>query len=405
MDGNLAIKVEHVSKKYCRYIRRSMGYGIQDIGLNLLGMSTKSDRLRKDEFWAVDDVSFEVHRGETLGIMGRNGSGKSTILKMLNGIFMPDKGRIEISGRVGALIEIGAGFHPMLTGKANIYINGAILGMSKQEINRRFNDIVEFAGIGNFIDTPVKNYSSGMYVRLGFAVAVHSEPDILLVDEVLSVGDREFQAKCFRKMHELKKKSNVSIILISHNEYVMREFAGRCIVMNQGKVIYSDASEDAISFYINKTIREREAAAQTDKYISKKDIIREVTFSDRTGKKTDKIPTGGKLVIDFYYESQRKIKKPIFGIAFYNSSGVFAGFQNSYENVVLPDIQGKGRVRVSIDPLDFPIDSYSASVSVCEEEESNVLEWGGVAQKLIVERPNNTRGLLKLKQTWEVIPQ
>jgi len=405
MDGNLAIKVEHVSKKYCRYIRRSMGYGIQDIGLNLLGMTTKSDRLRKDEFWAVDDVSFEVHRGETIGIMGRNGSGKSTILKMLNGIFMPDKGRIEISGRVGALIEIGAGFHPMLTGKANIYINGAILGMSKQEINRKFNDIVEFAGIGNFIDTPVKNYSSGMYVRLGFAVAVHSEPDILLVDEVLSVGDREFQAKCYRKMHELKKKNDVSIVLISHNEYTMREFTERCIVMNQGKVIYSNASEDAISFYINKTIREREAAAQTDKYISKKDIIRDVTFSDRTGKKTDKIPTGGKLVIDFYYESERKIKKPIFGITFYNSSGLFAGFYNSYENVVLPDIQGKGRVRVSIDPFDFPVDTYSAGVGISEEEESNTLEWGAVAQQLIIERPNNTRGLLKLKQTWEVIPK
>ncbi|MFC2051136.1 ABC transporter ATP-binding protein [Chloroflexota bacterium] len=162
MDDEITIKVDHVSKKFCRYLKRSMLYSMQDIGRNLLGMSTKSDKLRKDEFWAVDYVSFEVRRGETLGIIGANGSGKTTLLRMLNGIFMPEKGKIEVKGRVGALIDIGAGFHPMLTGRENIYIKGTILGMSNKEMYDKFDGIVAFADIGDFLGMPVKNYSSGM---------------------------------------------------------------------------------------------------------------------------------------------------------------------------------------------------------------------------------------------------
>ncbi|MCK4325438.1 ABC transporter ATP-binding protein, partial [bacterium] len=184
--NDIAIKVEHVSKKFCKRLRHTMLYGTVDIARSTLGLLPHSGQLRVGEFWAVDDVSFELKRGETLGIIGPNGAGKTTVLKMLNGIFMPDKGKIIIKGRVGALIEVGAGFHPMLTGRENIYINGTILGMSKREIDKKFDDIVNFADIGDFIDSPVKHYSSGMYVRLGFAIAIHCEPDILLVDEVLA---------------------------------------------------------------------------------------------------------------------------------------------------------------------------------------------------------------------------
>jgi len=202
MDDDVVVKVEHVSKKYCKSLKRSMFYGVHDIGRNMVGLSAHSERLRDGEFWAVDDVSFELKKGETLGIIGPNGSGKTTLLKMLNGIFWPDKGKITVRGRVGALIAVGAGFHPLLTGRENININGAILGMSKKEINEKFDDIVEFADIGDFIDYPVKFYSSGMYVRLGFAVAVHCKPDILLVDEVLAVGDLGYTFKCYRKISE-----------------------------------------------------------------------------------------------------------------------------------------------------------------------------------------------------------
>ena len=188
MGNDVTVRADHVSKKYCKSLRTSMRYGIEDIGRNLLGLRSRSERLRPGEFWALEDVSFEVRRGEAVGIIGPNGSGKTTLLKLLNGIFWPDRGKITVRGRVSVLIELGAGFHSSLTGRENIYINAAILGMTKQETDDRFDAIVDFADIGDFIDTPVKYYSSGMFVRLGFAVAVHCDPDLLLIDEVLAVG-------------------------------------------------------------------------------------------------------------------------------------------------------------------------------------------------------------------------
>jgi lipopolysaccharide transport system ATP-binding protein len=195
-----AIAVNGLSKKYCCSLKRSMIYGIQDISRNMIGLSSRPGRLRPGEFWALDDVTFDIQRGETLGVVGPNGSGKTTLLKILNGIFWPDRGHVLIFGKVGALIEIGAGFHPLLTGRENIFVNGAILGMSRREVNDKFDRIVDFADIGDFLDAPVKHYSSGMYVRLGFAIAVHASLDILLVDEVLAVGDEGFQRKCFDKI-------------------------------------------------------------------------------------------------------------------------------------------------------------------------------------------------------------
>src|SRR4030042_894305 len=193
-----------------------MYYGMMDIGRNMFGLASHSERLKNGEFWALDDVSFDVKKGETLGIIGANGSGKTTLLKLLNGIFWPDRGRIAIKGKVGVLIEVGAGFHPLLTGRENIYINSAILGMTKKEVDKKFDVIVEFSDIGEFLDTPVKYYSSGMFVRLGFAIAVHCEPDILLIDEVLAVGDIRFQVKCFGRVQEFKETGK-TMILVTHD--------------------------------------------------------------------------------------------------------------------------------------------------------------------------------------------
>jgi len=250
MDDDIAIKAEHVSKKYCKSLKRSMLYGIKDIGRNALGLSSHSEKLRKDEFWAVDDVSFEVRKRETLGIIGLNGAGKTTLLKLLNGIFWPDKGKITIKGRVGALIAVGAGFHPLLVGRENIYLNGSILGMCKKEIDRKFDSIVEFADIGDFLDTPVKFYSSGMFVRLGFAVAVNCEPDILLIDEVLAVGDEGFQNKCFNKIGELKK-NGTTLILVSHNMHKISTYAEKVIFLNKGKAKYFNNVAEGIKEYTN----------------------------------------------------------------------------------------------------------------------------------------------------------
>ncbi len=202
-----------------------------------------------EEFWALKDVSFEVHQGEVLGIIGRNGAGKSTLLKILSRITEPTAGRVTLRGRVASLLEVGTGFHPELTGRENIYLNGAILGMSRAEIRRKFDEIVAFAETEKFLDTPVKRYSSGMYVRLAFAVAAHLEPDILVVDEVLAVGDAEFQKKCLGKMDEVSRREGRTVLFVSHNAAAVRHLCNNAIVLDQGRAVFSGGAHTALDFY------------------------------------------------------------------------------------------------------------------------------------------------------------
>jgi len=202
-----------------------------------------------EEFWALKDVSFEMEQGEVLGIIGRNGAGKSTLLKILSRITEPTKGRVTLRGRVASLLEVGTGFHPELTGRENIYLNGAILGMSRAEIRKKFDDIVAFAEVERFLDTPVKRYSSGMYVRLAFAVAAHLEPEILVVDEVLAVGDVEFQKKCLGKMDEVSRRDGRTVLYVSHNMTAIRSLCDRAVVLRAGQAVFDGVSEQAIEMY------------------------------------------------------------------------------------------------------------------------------------------------------------
>jgi len=248
MQNEALIQVEAVSKKFCSSLKRSLWYGVQDLGTELMGRSRKPD-LRKEEFWAVDDISFELRRGECLGLIGHNGAGKSTLLKMLNGLIRPDKGKITMRGRVGALIELGTGFNPVLTGRENIYNNGAVLGFTQKEINEKFDSIVEFAEIGDFLDTPVQNYSSGMKVRLGFGVAAHMEPDILLIDEVLAVGDLRFKLKSFNLIDRLVEQC--CVIFVSHSMQSISRMASQILLMDHGRSIYlgEDVSTGIDTYY------------------------------------------------------------------------------------------------------------------------------------------------------------
>ncbi|MCD6415713.1 MAG: ABC transporter ATP-binding protein [Planctomycetes bacterium] len=257
LPDDVVLSVRGVSKKFCRHLRRSMAYGIIDLSKNLLGVRPDSSGLRKAEFWALDDVSLELRRGEILGLIGPNGSGKTTLLRLMAGIFPPDKGEISVRGRVGALISLGAGFHPHMTGRENIYLNGAILGMSRAEIRARFDDIVDFAEIGEFIDAPVATYSSGMYVRLGFAIAVHVDPAILLVDEVISVGDTFFRHKCMRRIQEITAQGTAAIF-VSHVTDRIRAICDRGMVIEKGRVQFLGESERAVDIYL-RNVREREA--------------------------------------------------------------------------------------------------------------------------------------------------
>ena len=246
--NDVVLSVEGVSKKFCRDLKRSLFYGMQDIASDLTGMRQKSARLRNKEFWALDNVSFQLKKGESLGLVGKNGSGKSTLLRIIAGLIKPDLGTVKVTGRVAPLIALGAGFNPILTGKENIYANMSILGLSTKEIDERFEDVVEFAEIGDAIDAPVQTYSSGMAARLGFASAIHTEPDILLIDEVLAVGDIRFRNKCYRKLQNLLNK-NTSFVLVSHQASAILTACNSAVYLSQGKLITSGSTYSVMNRY------------------------------------------------------------------------------------------------------------------------------------------------------------
>lgn len=244
------IKVENVGKKFCRELKRSLWYGMKDIYSELIGKDNENKKLRKGEFWAVRGISFELKRGECLGLIGKNGAGKSTLLKMLNGIIKPDEGCITMHGRVAALIELGAGFNPILTGRENIYNNAAVLGIPKKQVDKILEDIIDFAEIGEFINTPVQNYSSGMRVRLGFAVAANMKPDVLIIDEVLAVGDLGFVIKCLNRMAEMIP--NTAAIFVSHNMPMVARISNRIMLMEKGGInCYSNDIAEGIVQYVD----------------------------------------------------------------------------------------------------------------------------------------------------------
>lgn len=253
------VEVKNLSKKY--KIGERQGYvALRDVLMNIVksparwfGSKVKSSLGKEsvDDFWALKNVNFNVEQGEILGIIGRNGAGKSTLLKILSQITPPTTGEIKLRGRVGSLLEVGTGFHPELTGRENIYLNGSILGMRKKEIEKKFDEIVEFSGIGKFLDTPVKRYSSGMYVRLAFSVAAHLEPDILIIDEVLAVGDTEFQKKCLGKMEDVTKKEGRTVLFVSHNMAAVQQLCSKTIFLENGQVKSIGDTSKIINEYIN----------------------------------------------------------------------------------------------------------------------------------------------------------
>jgi lipopolysaccharide transport system ATP-binding protein len=253
-----AISIENLSKRYILGRRRSKDDGLRHrmedamrAPLAWLRSGRQRRKLASEEYWALKDVSFEVKQGEVLGIVGRNGAGKSTLLKILSRITEPTSGRISIDGRVASLLEVGTGFHPELTGRENIFLNGAILGMSRVEIRRKFDEIVAFSEVEQFLDTPVKRYSSGMYVRLAFAVAAHLEPEILIVDEVLAVGDAQFQKKCIGKMGEISEKDGRTVLFVSHNMAAISNICTAGILLDHGERIFSGSAEQTVEAYLS----------------------------------------------------------------------------------------------------------------------------------------------------------
>jgi lipopolysaccharide transport system ATP-binding protein len=260
MMSDSIISVEHLSKRYLLGRQAEKGDGLRHVleravrsPLGWMGSRKGGKQAKTKEFWALRDLHFGVKQGEVVGIIGRNGAGKSTLLKILSRITEPTQGRIRLRGRVASLLEVGTGFHPELTGRENIYLNGAILGMGRVEIKRKFDEIVAFAGLETFLDTPVKRYSSGMYVRLGFAVAAHLEPEILIIDEVLAVGDAEFQKKCLQKMGDVAHGGR-TVLFVSHNMQAVTRLCPRCILLNEGRIKLDGPSAQVANAYLNSGI-------------------------------------------------------------------------------------------------------------------------------------------------------
>lgn len=404
MNNNITIKVENVSKKYCKFLKGSMLYGMKDIGRNTLGISSRSEKLRKNEFWAVDDISFEVKKGETLGIIGPNGSGKTTILKMLNGIFWPDRGKITERGKVGALIAVGAGFHPMLTGRENIRVSGAVLGMSKKEIDEKFDSIIEFADIGNFMDTPVKFYSSGMKVRLGFAVAVHCEPDILLVDEVLAVGDLAFTLKCHRKMSEFRQNGG-TVVMVSHNVGAIRNMCKKALWLNQGKIKAIGEVHRVCDLYERDIVtNEKSDYSPTGKRFNCDPAVKisKVEFLDNNHQVRTNYKVGDSFKLRIHFDCKRIIKNPVFTVAIYNySKGLLVSSNYSnFDGCKLSSISGTGYIDFCLNKLPFEASKYVCSVTFAEKEVSNILDWHEKCYVFTVAGSSTNYGLINPFPGW-----
>jgi lipopolysaccharide transport system ATP-binding protein len=411
---DVAIKVEHVSKKFCKSLRKSMFYGVTDIGRNMLMLSSHPERLRKNEFWAVDDVSFEVKKGETLGIIGANGSGKTTMLSMINGIYLPDRGKITIAGRTGALIAVGAGFHPMISGRENIYIEGAIRGLTKKEIDEKLDEIIEFADIGDFIDSPVKFYSSGMMVRLGFAVAIHMEPEVLLIDEVLSVGDLAFQNKSLRRLAELRDKAN-AVVFVSHNLEHVRNICDRVIILEDGNVVFSGNTHEAILKYHEMSREKRLAAVkkgqafETYGHVSSGNIVLEDSgMLDESGNKTDKIRIGDDVKVFFEFEVKEDVEELYFSVGILDEKRMLCLWQMSNDGADGTRFQNitKGRYRLIVNyrsPNLVP-GIYTPTFAIRNGKTGETYERAGYASSFSIEGNTIPRGIVLSESEWALTP-
>lgn len=358
MSDNL-LTVGNVSKKFCRSLRKSLWYGVKDLGFELIGLSNNHSELRQDEFWAVKNVSFELKRCETLGLIGHNGAGKTTILRMLNGLIKPDMGYIEARGRMQALIALGAGFNPVLTGRENIYVNASVLGFSRTEIDRRFDEIVAFSGIEEFIDMPVRSYSSGMTVRLGFSVAAHLEPDILLVDEVLAVGDLAFRTKCQVRIQEMKN-TGVAIILVSHNLHTISHVCTRAIAMDRGQILYDGDTEEAIDVY-RSSLMARNAGMEESLRAGTGELrINEVKILTPLGDEQGEFEIGDPVKIRIAFEAIEPVTNPVFNIVLHVLNGhQVTGIRTDHDNLQLGTLHGPGIIDIDIPQLNLLPNIYT----------------------------------------------
>jgi ABC-type polysaccharide/polyol phosphate transport system ATPase subunit len=362
-----SISIEGVSKRF--RLQTDKAHSVKEL-------VTRRDRRRDaDAFWALRDVSFEIPSGSMYALVGHNGSGKSTLLRCIAGIYRPTTGSITVDGRISTLLELGAGFHPDLTGRENVYMNATILGMSKKQIDAAFDDIVGFAGVEEFIDSPVKIYSSGMYVRLGFSVAVHVDPEILIVDEVIAVGDAEFQRKCFDHLYGLRRRG-VTIVVVTHGIATVEAMCDGAAWLDHGELQLTGTGPEVAAAYMGRVNSEERAARDREQEVAEEqgvaaveDVrIAGVEFLGPDGRPTTAAVHREPLTIRIRYEAIRPVEHPVFGIALHSTSNVhLTGTNTKIDGVDTGKIDGLGHIDLRVDSLPLTPGDYELTVAISDE--------------------------------------
>lgn len=416
-DSEVVIKVENLHKKFCKSLKRSMAYGTLDLAKSFIGLDLKQGKLRKGEFWSLNDINFELKKGETLGIIGSNGSGKSTLLRLISGIFPPDKGKIAVKGKIGSLIAVGAGFHPHLSGRENVYLNGTILGMTKKEIDSKFEEIVKFADIGDFLDAPLSTYSSGMRVRLGFAIAVFCQPDILLIDEILSVGDLSFRNKSLRKLNEVRQNSK-GIIFVSHNLEQVRSLCTRVIILEKGKILYDGETQQGCIMYEEMSREKRVQVLQDEpvtisdsKYLGRQSSD-EISFSNigifnQNGIEVDEIKLDDKLTIGAEFEINKQIEGMFFSVGILNEEykPCIWVMSNDIDKKIYEEIKpGKYSLKVEIDEPHLAPGVYIPNIAIRNSLTAETYEriLPNKSFRVLSDGKTFERGFIYVREKWNL---
>lgn len=395
-----AVVVDGVSKRFRLYRERNQ---------SLKAALMRGKRASFDEFWALKDVSFEIPVGSTFGLIGENGSGKSTMLKCIAQILQPDTGSVRTRGRLAALLELGSGFHPELSGRENVFLNGSILGLSRKELARRFDDIVDFAGIEEFIDQPVKNYSSGMYVRLGFAIAINVDPEILLVDEVLAVGDAAFQEKCMDKFADFRRQGK-TVVIVSHAMGSMRSMCDQAVWLEHGTMIGSGKANEVVDGYVDKSHASRAEAepelitiAEAGHQGTAEARITAVELLTDAGRRQTRFRTGEGLTIRLHYACTESIERPAFGFALENSDGVYVWAHNTIDAGYHPGpISGSGTVDLVVPALPLQPGSFELTASIVNDTGTHIYDFVRDCVRFHVDfgTPRESGGIVTFGGRW-----
>jgi ABC-type polysaccharide/polyol phosphate transport system ATPase subunit len=392
-----AIAIEGVSKRFRMYRERNQ---------SLKAAVMRGRRASFEEFWALKDISFEIPQGSTFGLIGENGSGKSTLLKCIARIIEPNGGKIVTTGSLAALLELGSGFHPELSGRENVYLNASILGMSKSQIVDRFDAIVDFSGIREFIDQPVKNYSSGMYVRLGFSVAINVDPDILLVDEVLAVGDANFQDKCMEKFADFRH-SGKTVVIVSHAMGSLRNLCDEAAWLKHGELVEVGATNQIVETYIEAGhVKRVDASTSTelkDRSGSGEVALTKVELLDAERRPTTEIRTGDPLYFRLHYQAHEKIEKPMFALSVDTIGGTHVWAHTSLDAEATPDfIDGFGYIDVRVPRLNLQAGTFDLHASVNDYMWTHAYDrWRFCLRFDVLSRPgHDTSGVVDLGASW-----